>query len=146
MRHNDRDLPISPPLDEDVRKHLTPLATAPGIGRIMFLTLLCGVISILNHDSPKLGSFEGITAKTFYFSAAAAALCYFRLKNMGANPWLSLIAAVPFAGVLIILPCIFCQSHFMQTQKVDKGPRIVLSLILLLIVAAVLMALVGTTT
>ncbi len=62
---------------------------------------------------------------------------YYRLKNIGMNPWLCLLSLVPFANIVIGLACLVCQKGYQDTKKLDFVGKVLifigLAIILLMV-------------
>ena len=68
---------------------------------------------------------------------------YYRLKNIGMNPWLCLLILVPLVNVIISIACLVCQKGYQDTKKLDfVGKALIfigLAIILLVVLGLIYM-------
>ncbi len=72
---------------------------------------------------------------------------YYRLMNIGMNPWWCLLMIVPIANLFIGIRCLVCQEGYEDTKKLDTAGKIVtfivVGLFLLVIAIAILSVMLG---
>ena len=68
---------------------------------------------------------------------------YYRLKNIGMNPWWCLLMLVPIANLLVGIRCLICQEGYADTKKLDTTGKVITYIVLGLTVA-VIVALMGS--
>ena len=56
---------------------------------------------------------------------------YFRLKNIGMNPWWCLVAIVPLANLLISIRCLIFPEGYQDTKKLDTAGKVITGIVLL---------------
>ena len=105
-----------------------------GIGRLPYLgiTILLGIVGSLLPEG-------GVSISLLSFAILLPAV-YYRLKNIGMNPWFCALIFVPIANLFIGIRCLIFPEGYQDTRKLDTAGRvnIVLLSIAILIGVAVL--------
>jgi len=107
--------------------------TYPGIGRLHYFLLSLGanILSVLlNLALPLLGTLIALIAGFFIVIS--------RLRNLGYNPWLSLLMLVPLANLWLSVVCIACPEGYADHKKYDTPGKVIVGLILGVFVIAML--------
>lgn len=68
---------------------------------------------------------QGNLAVMVIILVLSLAIVALRMKNIGMNPWLSLLSMVPILNLLIAYRCIACQEGFADSQKLDSAGRVI---------------------
>ena len=123
-----------------------------GIGRLWYI-LITIVLSLLPllviygvvYGETKYGlaidlsfiSAEFILIMLVAYFIISFAPIYYRLKNIGMNPWLCLLSLVPLVNIVIGLACLVCQKGYQDTKKLDFVGKVLifvgLAIILLMV-------------
>ena len=104
-----------------------------GIGRFSYIliTIVLSLLPFLVIFGPVYGEIEYGVTIDLNFSVEVALIIlviyffisfvpiYYRLKNIGMNPWLCLLTLVPFVNLIIALACLVCQKGYQDTKKLD---------------------------
>jgi len=84
----------------------------------------------------------GTLLVALFFMVVSFIPVYYRLKNIGMNPWWCLLMLVPIANLLVGIRCLVFQEGYVDTKKLDTAGKvityIVLGLFILVIVAVVI--------
>ncbi|MFN7878346.1 MAG: hypothetical protein ACK5PB_23720 [Pirellula sp.] len=122
-----------------------------GIGRLAYLGIAIGlgiaqnvVLGLLARDEALQSlSLGGIIV----FLILSLIPVYYRLMNIGMNPWWCLLMMVPIANLFIGIRCLVCQEGYEDTKKLDTAGKIVtfivVGLFLLVIAIAILSVTLG---
>ena len=94
-----------------------------GIGRLSFFGLWIGLILVnvlielfvVSDVAGLLGLVLGI---------ALFALIYFRLKNIGMNPWWCLALIVPILNLLLLIRCLVMPEGYADTKELDAVGKV----------------------
>lgn len=74
---------------------------------------------------------------------AGLILCGQRLKNIGMNPWLSLVGLIPFVNLIIAFRCIACQEGYVETKRLDTAGKVIAWIFGLIVLLGVAGAILG---
>lgn len=102
-----------------------------GIRRLPFFGILFGLGSLRNLFDEPLGSNPaGVESATdgliaLLFLVALMMVVYYRVKNIGMNPWWSLVVLLPIANLVLLTECLACQQGYADTRKLDTAGKVV---------------------
>jgi len=96
-------------------KHYGGIRRLPYVGIIIGLSLFQAIVTASDPSG------VGILVLLFgcFFTV------YYRLKNIGINPWWCLLMIVPIANILIGFRCLAFQEGYQDTKKLDKTGKII---------------------
>jgi len=117
-----------------------------GIRRLPYLGIMIGLAIVQNVLLVAVGLADSTGAGTLlvalFFMVVSFIPVYYRLKNIGMNPWWCLLMLVPIANLLVGIRCLVFQEGYVDTKKLDTAGKvityIVLGLFILVIVAVVI--------
>lgn len=110
-----------------------PKGSYSGINRLQYagyfavIVLLFPLFSLLLHIAPDngfgalLSLFVGIGWILLPFSPIIPS--YYRLKNIGANPWECLLCFIPIVNFIIYARCFIYQERYVDSKKLDSAGR-----------------------
>jgi hypothetical protein len=81
------------------------------------------------------------------FTAVSFIPVYYRLMNIGMNPWWCLLMLVPIANLLVGIRCLICPEGYADTKKLDTAGKVVTFIVLglfVLVIGAVVVAVMGS--
>lgn len=111
-----------------------------GIGRVVYgvLGFTLGVFhffvsAIATERSPVL-----VLPITLLVAALGMVLCYFRLKNIGMNPWWCLLLIVPLVNLVIGARCLIFQQGYHDSRKLDTAGKVMAGIVGLLLILLVI--------
>lgn len=113
-------------------------------GAYFWLCLLIGVANniIVKALAQERTGTEVAVMLFFAFSTAASiAIVWPRLKNIGVNPWWSLLSIVPVVNLFIAYGCLVCQEGWVEVRRLDSTGRTVSWIIGILFVLTILLIL-----
>jgi uncharacterized membrane protein YhaH (DUF805 family) len=93
-----------------------------------------------------IGLFQGLATSVapdsgcliiMLFLLPTIAAHFYRMKNIGYNPWYSLLVVVPLANIIISVRCTVMQEGYVETRKLDTT-GVIISWLLFLLIAALL--------
>jgi uncharacterized membrane protein YhaH (DUF805 family) len=93
-----------------------------GIQRLPYLGIILGLgilQAILAAADPSGGIALLIVVVGSFFPV------YYRLKNIGMNPWWCLLMIVPIANLFVGVRCLVFQEGYQDTKKLDKAGMII---------------------
>ena len=131
--------PSQPPIEARVEslsqpKHYVGIRRLPYLGVIIVLAILQGFLAPELAHSYSSGA--GALFMVVYLFPA-----YYRLKNIGMNPWWCLLMLVPLANLLVVFRCLAFQEGYEDTKKLDTAGKVitflVLGFVILLIIGGV---------
>lgn len=142
------DNPYSPPeAPVHVASAVVPTRHYGGLRRLPYLALAIG-LAVLQNVLLLLPAMNGRPEAVLWgiiivSSLLALVPVYYRLKNIGMNPWWCLGALVPIVNIFVGFRCLLCQEGYVETRKLDRAGKIMLWIILGLIVLGVGAVIVG---
>ena len=124
----------------------TALRHYGGIRRLPYLGIAIGLGILQNVIIEVFPSVESMQSMallvTLFFLVVSFVPVYYRLQNIGMNPWWCFLMLVPIANLLIGIRCLICQEGYADTKKLDTAGKIttyiVLAIFLLVLVSVVL--------
>ncbi|MFN0129262.1 MAG: hypothetical protein ACKV19_21545 [Verrucomicrobiales bacterium] len=136
------DNPYSPPqAPVGVASAVTTNRRYGGLRRVPYLALAIGLavlqnvlVMVFTAQLDSVGVLWGIIIASSLLSLAPV---YYRLKNIGMNPWWCLGALVPILNIFVGFRCLLCQEGYVETRKLDRAGRIMVWIILALMVLVV---------
>jgi uncharacterized membrane protein YhaH (DUF805 family) len=118
-----------------------------GIRRLPYLGIAFGLGITQNVVLTAMASNESLQALVLVvlllFLVISFVPVYYRLQNIGMNPWWCLLMLVPIANLVVGIRCLICQEGYADTKKLDTAGKIVTFIILglfLLVLVAVILA------
>lgn len=102
-------------------------------GLSMLLGIAQSVISVATTPIDTNGTMS--CGVLFIFVILSLLLVYFRLKNIGMNPWWALGLVIPILNIFIGVRCLAFQEGYADTKKLDTAGRVIVGIILLGILA-----------
>ena len=113
-----------------------------GIRRLQYLGIMFGlaiVKTVLDVGIVFAGPSGGATLiVTVLFMIVSVIPAYYRLKNIGMNPWWCLLMLVPIASLLVGIRCLVFQEGYVDTKKLDAPGKAVTHIFLGLFVLVVI--------
>lgn len=130
-------------------QNLSPVTGARhygGIRRLPYLGIAFGLgitqIVVLTAMANNESLQALVLVALLFFVAISFIPVYYRLQNIGMNPWWCLLMLVPIANLVVGIRCLICQEGYEDTKKLDTAGKIVtfiiLGLFLIVIVAVIL--------
>jgi hypothetical protein len=122
----------------------------PGIGRLIYFGSMFGASLVLNGLNAVLARLLGestlaLTLTSYSVGTALAVLITFhRLKNVGYNPWWSLLLLAPFSIVIVGIPCLLAPPGYAYNKRLDLPAKIIGGIMLTLLVLGFLGAILGS--
>lgn len=112
-----------------------------GIRRLPYLGIVIGM-GILQNGLQRSMSFvdgtgSGNLIVTIVFLIASFFPVYYRLKNIGMNPWWCLAMLVPLLNLLVGVRCLVFQEGYADTKKLDRAGKITSVIVLMLFILIV---------
>lgn len=100
-----------------------------GIRRLAYLGIAIGmgvaqnvVLGLIANDNALRSLSLGVVIVFLILSFIPV---YYRLMNIGMNPWWCLLMIVPIANLFIGIRCLVCQEGYEDTKKLDTSGKIV---------------------
>ena len=145
--------PSSPPeasaLAEDATK--TMPQSYGGIQRLEYLGILIvvGILEsvVLMGVAAANPSGESMGPIQLLFTAILFIPVYYRLKNIGMNPWWCLLMLVPIANLFLGVRCLIFQEGYADTKKLDTAGKVISYIalgIFVLLIGSVIVAVSGS--
>lgn len=94
-----------------------------GIGRLSFIGLWIGLI-LLNVLIAVLVESDLAGLLGLVLGLESFALIYFRLENIGVNPWWCLAFLVPILNLLIFIRCLVMPEGYADTKELDAAGKV----------------------
>ena len=120
--------PYSPPQSYGslAGNEMPPVRNYGGIRRLPYLGIIFGLAIVQSV----LASGTGTSDSTVGFALLVVIVgsffpVFYRLKNIGMNPWWCLLMIVPIANLFVGVRCLVFQEGYQDTKKLDKAGRIV---------------------
>lgn len=104
-----------------------------GIRRLPYLGIMIGLAVLQNivmTAAAAVGSGAGILFVGLLFMIVSFVPVYYRLMNVGMNPWWCLLMIVPIANLFVGIRCLICPEGYADTGKLDTAGKIVTGIIL----------------
>lgn len=101
------------------------------------------VLNSIFNAADRAGRFTELQITILYFvtSAFYCPATYYRLKNIGTNPWWCLLNAVPLVSFLLMARCVIFPKGYADTQSMDKPATIMIAIVFAtFVIAAVCVA------
>ena len=98
-----------------------------GIKRLPYLAIVMALVavnSVLMATVAAASSSAG-SALLIALGLLGLVLVYFRLKNIGMNPWLFLLMLVPILNLLVAFRCLAFQEGYADTRKLDLTGKVI---------------------
>jgi hypothetical protein len=100
-----------------------------GIRRLPYLGIAIGMGVVQNIVVGLLASDEALQRLSLFvvmgFLILSFVPVYYRLMNIGMNPWWCLLMIVPIANLFIGIRCLVCQEGYEDTKKLDTAGKVV---------------------
>ncbi len=135
--------PYSPP-----QASVVPEATAQrtprhygGIRRLPYLGIMIGLSIFQNISLAVIASADRPDTTlivAIFFMIVSFIPVYYRLKNIGMNPWWCLLMLVPCLNLLVGIRCLVFQEGYADTRKLDTAGRVITFIVLGLFVLVVI--------
>ena len=115
-----------------------------GIQRLPYLGIMIGLAIVHQGPIARVAAADSSGVATLMVTLLFIVVCfisaYYRLKNIGMNPWWCLLILVPIAHLLVVIRCLAFQEGYADTKKLDTAGKviIVLGFFVLVIVAVVI--------
>jgi uncharacterized membrane protein YhaH (DUF805 family) len=137
--------PYSPPNSQNdyLEARAAEVRHYGGIQRLPYLGIILGLgilQAILAAADPSGGIALLVVVVGYFFPV------YYRLKNIGMNPWWCLLMIVPIANLLIGVRCLVFQEGYQDTKKLDKAGQIITYIVVGIIGLGVLAVVVSAIT
>jgi uncharacterized membrane protein YhaH (DUF805 family) len=139
---NPYSAPLATTFDEHgaqlMPKHYGGIRRLPYLGIIIGLAILRAIVVVGGGtDDPS----DAGTLIVFLLMVVAFMPVYYRLKNIGMNPWWCLLMVVPIANLIVAFRCLAFQEGYVDTKKLDTAGTvttfIVVGLFVLLVIAVI---------
>lgn len=114
-----------------------------GIQRLPYLGIILGLgilQAILAAADPSGGIALLVVVIGSFFPV------FYRLKNIGMNPWWCLLMIVPIANLLIAIRCLVFQEGYQDTKKLDTAGRIITYIVVGFVGLSVLLVVIASIT
>lgn len=119
-----------------------PIKEYPGIGRVGYILLSIGLVlaGSLFASSAAKPNFQGEVDQSIILIGTLIKLFCFalptypRLKNIGYNPLISLLAFIPLINLIVFFQCLTYPAGYRYSKKMDRAGNI-FSIFILVIVA-----------
>jgi uncharacterized membrane protein YhaH (DUF805 family) len=99
-----------------------------GIGRLAYVALMIGAVGGSNIFSDMSRNAGGIVTNlliTITFWVLLFVAAFFRLKNIGMNPWWCLLLFVPLANLAVFFRCLAYPEGYADTKELDVAGKVV---------------------
>jgi len=113
-----------------------------GIGRALYIVLtlalfLMYMVAIaIVPESPSAASAALATlAVLLLYMVLSLIPVYYRLKNVGMNPFCCLLSLIPIVSIFISLRCLMCPEGYADTKQLDLAGKIIAGIVISLGVA-----------
>jgi len=103
-----------------------------GIGRLTFIGMMIG-LNILEYVLLVGMAPYGLTIRIcliLLFFMMSLIPVFFRLKNIGMNPWLCLMIFIPVVNLLVALRCIAFPEGYSDTKQLDGAGKIIMGILI----------------
>ena len=128
--------PYSPP-----QASVAPEATAQrtphhygGIRRLPYLGIMIGLTIFQNLSLAVIASNDRTGGATLIVAILYMIVffipVYYRLENIGMNPWWCLLMLVPLFNLLVGIRCLVFQEGYADTKKLDTAGRVITFIVL----------------
>lgn len=139
-----RNVPPPPPVQAQQSalqgKHYGGIRRLPYFGIMIGLAIFQNVLAAGLAQADSSGG--GVLFIALIFMVISFFPVYYRLKNIGMNPWWCLLMLVPIANLLVGIRCLVFQEGYEDTKKLDTAGKvityIVLGFVILLVLGIVL--------
>lgn len=118
-----------------------------GIRRLPYLGIIIGLTIVQNWLLIEIERLNLTGAEMLMVSVLILVVSfipvYYRLMNIGMNPWWCLLMLVPIANLLIAIRCFVFQEGYADTKKLDLAGRVITYIVLgsfILIIVALVIA------
>ena len=111
-----------------------------GIRRLPYFGLMMGLAIIPSLLGAALRTTDGAEAIGLMCIPVALTVVYSRLKNTGMNPWWCMLALVPIAHLLLVIPCLAFQEGYCDTMKLDATGKVIIRVLVGLFVGLLIVA------
>ncbi len=118
-----------------------------GIRRLPYLGIMIGLGIVQKVLLAAVGAADSTVAVTLMVVVVSFIPVYYRLKNIGMNPWWCLLMLVPIANLLIGIRCLVFQEGYVETKKLDTAGKVITYIVLglfVLVIVAVVIAVMGS--
>lgn len=119
-----------------------------GIRRLPYLGIAIGMGVVQNILVGLIASDEALQSLSLFvvigFLILSFVPVYYRLMNIGMNPWWCLLMIVPIANLFIGIRCLVCQEGYEDTKKLDTAGKVVTFIVVglfLLVIGMVIVSL-----
>lgn len=118
-----------------------------GIRRLPYLGIIFGLAVVQGVLISSAGTaFPSERVALLVVSAGTLITVFYRLKNIGMNPWWCLLMFVPIANLFLVVRSLVFQEGYQDMKKLDKTGRIITYILVGFIVLCVLSVIVMTIT
>ncbi len=117
-----------------------------GIRRLPYLGIMIG-LSIVQNGVGAAVTGAATLVVALFFMVVSFIPVYYRLKNIGMNPWWCLLMLVPIANLLVGIRCLVFQEGYVETKKLDTAGQVITCIVLglfALVIVAVVIAVMGS--
>ena len=112
-----------------------------GIRRLPYLGIMIGLAIFQNVLLAGIASTDRTGGATLIV-AILFMIVYYRLKNIGMNPWWCLAMLVPILNLLVGIRCLVCQEGYADTKKLDTAGKVITFIVLALFVLVLITVLI----
>ena len=99
-----------------------------GFGRLAYVAIMVGAVggsNIFSDMSRDAGGTITILLITITFWILMFAAVFFRLKNIGMNPWWCLLLFVPIANLVVFFRCLAYPEGYADTKELDVAGKVI---------------------
>lgn len=120
-----------------------------GIGRLAYFGISLALIIMHVVASAVVLSLESMAAGIValgdlaVLAVVSVVSAYYRLKNIGMNPWWCFLVLVPLINLLVMVRCTICQEGYQVTKKLDTAGKVLTFIVLGFFLLAVGLVILG---
>lgn len=125
------DDPYQPPHHQPDSESGTIPPRSGGIRRlpywITFIVLISAFLALV--QAGRIDAYPNYGMSVFWIANMIPASL--RFKNIGMNPWLSLLMIVPLLNIFVIFRCLIFQENYQTKRKLDSTGKILVGVVIL---------------
>jgi uncharacterized membrane protein YhaH (DUF805 family) len=109
------------------RADIATTQTYAGIGRLAYAGIGFGLNLVSGALQGAASGNSGLSGLVLVVAIVAnVILVAQRLKNIGRNPWLSLLSPIPIVSIFICIPCLYAPPNYANTKTLDRAGRVII--------------------